>query len=71
MGMGGVESLNCFNLHFPKHFPEHFVRCLLATRDSSGENFLFSFVPHLLIGLFGLLLYDFLRSLYILNISRM
>jgi hypothetical protein len=44
---------------------EHFFRCFSAIRYSSVENFLFSFVSHFLIGLFGFLESNFLSSLYI------
>ena len=48
---------------------EHFVRCFSAIWISSGENSLFSSVPHFLIVLFGSLGSNFLSSLYILDIS--
>jgi hypothetical protein len=32
---------------------EHFFRCFSAIQDSSVVNFLFSSMPHFLIGLFG------------------
>jgi ABC-type multidrug transport system permease subunit len=48
---------------------EHFFRCLLATRYSSVEKSLFSYVPQFLIGLFGSLLSNFLSSVYILDIN--
>jgi hypothetical protein len=48
---------------------EHFFRCFSAIRVSSVENFLFSSVPHFLIGLFDSLKSNFLSSLYILDIS--
>jgi hypothetical protein len=48
---------------------EHFFRCFLAIQYSSVENSLFSSVPHCLIGLFDSLEPNFLRSLYILDIS--
>ena len=48
---------------------EHFLRCFLANLSSSGENSLFSFVPHFLIELFGSLESNFLSSLHILDIS--
>ena len=48
---------------------EHFLRCFSAIQSSSGENSLFSSVPHFLIGLFGSLKSTFLTSLYILDIS--
>ena len=47
---------------------EHFFRCLLAIRESSVETSLFGSVPQCLIGLFGLLVFDFLSSLHILDI---
>jgi hypothetical protein len=48
---------------------EHFFKYISAIQESSVENFLFSFVPHSLIGLSGSLESNFLSSLYILNIS--
>ena len=48
---------------------EHFFRCFSAIWYSSVENYLFSSVPHFLIGLFGSLESTFLSSLYILGIS--
>ena len=48
---------------------EHFFRCFSAIRVSSVENFLFSSVPHFLIGLFGSLQSNILNCLYILDIS--
>jgi hypothetical protein len=48
---------------------EHFFRCFSAIWYSSGENSLFSSVPHFLIGLFDFLESTFLISLYILDIS--
>ena len=47
----------------------HFLKCLSAFLISSTENSLFSSVPRLLIGLFGVLVTGFLSSLYILEIS--
>jgi hypothetical protein len=41
---------------------EHFFRCFSAIQDSFVENSLFSSVPHFLIGLFGLLVSNFLSS---------
>jgi hypothetical protein len=48
---------------------EHFFKYISAIQDSSVENFLFSSVPHSLIGLLGSLECNFLSSLYILDIS--
>ena len=48
---------------------EHFLKCLSASLISSIESSLFSSVPHILIGLFGVLLTSFLSSFYILEIS--
>jgi hypothetical protein len=48
---------------------EHFFRCFSAIQDFSVENYLFSYVPHFLIGLFGFLESNFLSSLCILDIS--
>jgi hypothetical protein len=48
---------------------EHFFRCFSAFRYSSGENSLFSSVPHFLMGLFDFQESTFLSSLYILDIS--
>ena len=49
---------------------EHlFFRCFSAIRSSSGENSLFNSVLHFLIGLFGSLVSNFLRSLYILDVG--
>ena len=50
---------------------EHFLRCFSAIRYSSIENFLFSSVPHFLIGLFDSLVSIFLSSLYILDIRHL
>jgi hypothetical protein len=47
----------------------HFFKCFSAIRDSSVENSLFSSVPHFKIELLGLLVFNFLSSLYILAIS--
>ena len=43
---------------------QHFLRCFSAIRYSSTENFLFSSVPHFLIGLFDFLVSGFLCYLY-------
>jgi hypothetical protein len=48
---------------------EHFFRCFSAIRYSSVENSLFSSVPHLLIGLFDSLEFNFLNSMSILDFS--
>ena len=48
---------------------EHFLRYFSAIRISSGENSLFTSVPHFLIGLFDSLQTNFLSSLYTLDIS--
>jgi hypothetical protein len=48
---------------------EHFFRCFSALQYSSVENSLFSSVPHIFIGLFGSPEFNFLSSLYILDIS--
>ena len=50
---------------------EHFFRCFSAIWYSSVENSLFNSVPHFLIGLFGSLEFDFLNSLYILDITSL
>jgi hypothetical protein len=47
---------------------EHFLGAL-AIQYSSVENSLFSSVSHFLIGLFGSLEFNFLSSLYILDIG--
>ena len=47
---------------------EHFLKCLLAILDSSVENSLFRFVLQFYIGLFVLLMTNFLSSLLILEI---
>jgi hypothetical protein len=47
---------------------ELFFRCFSAIQYSSVENSLFSSILHFLIGLFGFLESNFLRSLYILDI---
>ena len=48
---------------------EHFFKCFSAIRDSSVEKTLFS-APFLM-ELFGLFMFNFLNSLYILNISSL
>ena len=48
---------------------EHFFKYFLAIQNSSVENSLFSSVPHLLTGLFGFLVFNFLSSLSSLDIS--
>jgi hypothetical protein len=48
---------------------EHFFKCFSAIRDSSVEKTLFS-TPFLM-ELFGLFMFNFLNSLYILNISSL
>ena len=48
---------------------EHFLKCLSAFLISSIENSLFSYVPHFLIGLFGVLVTSFFSSVYTLEIS--
>ena len=48
---------------------EHLFKCSLAIRGYSVENFLFSSVCCFLIGLIGLLVSNFLNSLYNLGIS--
>ena len=48
---------------------EHLFKCFLTIRDSSVENSLLNSVLHILIGLFELLVSNFLSSLYILDIS--
>ena len=47
---------------------EHFFRCFLAIQVYSVENSLLGSVLHFLIGLFGSLEFNFLSSLYILDI---
>jgi hypothetical protein len=42
---------------------EHFFKCFSAIHDSSVENSLFNSVPYFLIGLFGLLVFNFLSSI--------
>jgi hypothetical protein len=59
-----VESQGHFNLHFTDHQDcEHLFRCFSAIRDSSVVNSQFSSIPHFLIGSFGVLVINFLRSL--------
>jgi hypothetical protein len=48
---------------------EHVFWWFSAIQDSSTENFLFNSIPHSSIGLFGLLVSNFLSSIYILDIS--
>jgi hypothetical protein len=48
-----------------------FFRCFSAIRYSLVENSLFSSVPPFLIGLFGSLEFNFLRSSNILDISSL
>jgi hypothetical protein len=48
---------------------EHFFKYISAIQDSSVENFLFSSVPHSLIGSLVSLECNFLSSLYILDIN--
>jgi hypothetical protein len=48
---------------------EHFFGCFSVIQDSSVENSLFSSVSHFKIGLFGLLEFNFLTYLCILDIS--
>ena len=58
-----MESQGCFDFHLISLVTkdiEHFSKCFSAIRDSSVENSLFSSVPHFLIGLFGLLVSNFL-----------
>jgi hypothetical protein len=47
---------------------ERFFKYFSAIRGSSVENSLFSSVPHFKIGLFGLLMSNFLSSLYTMDI---
>ena len=47
---------------------KNFIKYFSAIQYSSIENFLFSSVPHYLIGLFGSLVSSFLSSLYTLDI---
>ena len=46
---------------------EHFFKCFLAIRQPSVENYLFSTAPHFKIGLFVLLVSNFLSSLHSLE----
>jgi hypothetical protein len=48
---------------------KHSFRCFSAIGDSSVVKPWFSSIPHLLIGLFGFLVINFLSSLYVLDIS--
>ena len=48
---------------------EHFFKYFLAIQNSSVENSLFRSAPHLLIGLFEFLVFNFLSSLTSLDIS--
>ena len=48
---------------------EQFFRFFSAIQYSSAENFLFTSLPHFLIGLFDSPESNFLSSLYILDIS--
>ena len=67
-----MESQGCFDFHFLMiKDAEHFFRCFSAIRYSSGENSLFSSVPHFLLGLFDFLESTFLSSLCILDISTL
>ena len=61
-----MESQGCFDLYF-SDIKEvvHFLKCLSTILDSSVESSLFRFVLHFLIGLFLLLMTNFLSSLYI------
>ena len=64
-----MEYHRSFDLHsLMTKYVEHFFKCFLTIRDSSVENFLFRYVHHFLIALFGLLMSNFLSSLYILAI---
>ena len=60
-----MESQSCFDLHFSD---EHFFKYLSAILDSSVESSLFRSDLNF-IGLFVLLMTNFLSSLYILEIS--
>ena len=65
-----VKSQGYFDLHsLMTNDVEHFLCCFIAIRCSSGQNSLFSSVPHFLIGLFGILGSNFLSSFYISYIS--
>jgi hypothetical protein len=48
---------------------EHFFRCFSASQVSSVERYLFSSIPHFLMGLFDFQESSFLSTLYILDIS--
>jgi hypothetical protein len=47
---------------------EHFFRCFSVLPGSSVENSVYLCTPFLKIGLFGLMVSNFLSSLYILDI---
>ena len=59
----------CFWISLKTKEVEHFLKCLLAILDSSVESSLFRSLLHFLIGLFVLLMTNFLSSLFILEIS--
>ena len=48
---------------------EHFLKCLSPILDSSVESSLFRSIPHFFIGLYVLLMSNFLSSFFILGIS--
>jgi hypothetical protein len=48
---------------------DKFFKCFSAIKQSSVDSSLFNSVPHFLIGLFALLVFNFLNSLYLLSIS--
>jgi hypothetical protein len=60
-------SLIC--IYFMTKDVEHIFMCLLVICISSSQNYLFNLFPHLLSGLFVLLLFSFLSYLYTLGIS--
>jgi hypothetical protein len=65
---GGISGL--FWFAFPWWLRMwNIFRCFSATRYSSVEISLFSYVPHFLMGLFDFLQYSLLISLYILDVS--